>query len=584
MKTRTIIFTLMLLTFIFMGSVCAHENTTTVEEESDSVDVYLTKSDGEIVMEDGKYSDIYVNNSKETNGDGLSFETALNYFNYHAYDNLTNGGTLHLSEGKYSIPTIDYNCTVVGIKDCTIITSGHQMGDDGETNYNKTRIFINLTYDYSNITNKRFNNINLNGDDYIFINCTFCNLTFSTGYQVHFHQSGGKLPDISTITFENCEFLNYSYLPNASIVTAYEYSRYNFNNCFFNNINRESIINSYAGNIDSHGRVGGVYLNNCSFRNCNISGIVKTRLLSYCLISNCSYDFDVSETTDFTSPFYINTTDHPVTETVLTLTVNGNTLTVTLTDINNTPLIDAELEVVTNGRVSYKYTDDNGQFTLTDLEGTYSFEFTYLGDDDYTSAKVVKNLTFTNLIASKISATNVNMVYNTGKYITITLKDDNGNAIKNAKLSVVINGNTYNKTTDSKGIAKLTISLVPNTYTAKITYAGDDTYIESTTNAKVVVKKVTPKLTAAKKTFKVKTKTKKYTITLKDNKGKVLKKAKVTLKVKGKIYKATTNAKGKATFKITKLTKKGTFKAEVKFTGNSKFKAICKQVKLTVKK
>ena len=40
-----------------------------------------------------------------------------------------------------------------------------------------------------------------------------------------------------------------------------------------------------------------------------------------------------------------------------------------------------------------------------------------------------------------------------------------------------------------------------------------------------------------------------------------MKKAKVTLKVKGKTYAAKTNSKGKATFKITKLTKKGTYKA-----------------------
>ena len=96
-----------------------------------------------------------------------------------------------------------------------------------------------------------------------------------------------------------------------------------------------------------------------------------------------------------------------------------------------------------------------------------------------------------------------------------------------------------------------------------------------------IVKKAT-KIVASKKTFKAKTKTKKYTITLKADKAAV-KKVKITLKVKGKTYKATTNAKGRATFTITKMTKKGTFKAVIKFAGNTYYKASSKTVKITVK-
>lgn len=59
---------------------------------------------------------------------------------------------------------------------------------------------------------------------------------------------------------------------------------------------------------------------------------------------------------------------------------------------------------------------------------------------------------------------------------------------------------------------------------------------------------------------------------------------KVTIKVKGKTYKATTNAKGKATFKIKKLTKKGKYSATVKFAGNKYFNKVTKKVKITVKK
>ena len=95
-------------------------------------------------------------------------------------------------------------------------------------------------------------------------------------------------------------------------------------------------------------------------------------------------------------------------------------------------------------------------------------------------------------------------------------------------------------------------------------------------------KKVASKITAKKKTFKAKTKVKKYTITLKAGK-KAVKKVKVTIKIGKKTYTAKTNSKGKATFKIKKLTKKGKYNAVIKFKGNSAYKPTTKKVKITIK-
>ena len=62
-----------------------------------------------------------------------------------------------------------------------------------------------------------------------------------------------------------------------------------------------------------------------------------------------------------------------------------------------------------------------------------------------------------------------------------------------------------------------------------------------------------------------------------------MKKVKLTLKVKGKTYKAKTNAKGKAVFKIKNLKKKGKYRATVKFAGNTYYSKVTKKVKITVK-
>ena len=90
-------------------------------------------------------------------------------------------------------------------------------------------------------------------------------------------------------------------------------------------------------------------------------------------------------------------------------------------------------------------------------------------------------------------------------------------------------------------------------------------------------------MAASAKTFKKSLKTKKYSITLKNNLGKVMKNTKVTLKIKGKTFSAYTNSKGVATFKITKLTKKGKYTSYVKYAGSKYYNALNKKVVITLK-
>ena len=163
---------------------------------------------------------------------------------------------------------------------------------------------------------------------------------------------------------------------------------------------------------------------------------------------------------------------------------------------------------------------------------------------------------------------------------TFTVNIDNGKIVKTAELK--------------DGAASITVAdLAAGDHTISVSYSGDGKYAPITQNTTLTIKepvkpipKVTKKATkivAKKKTFKAKVKVKKYTITLKSGKT-LLKKVKVTLKVKGKTYKATTNKKGKATFKIKNLKKKGTYKAVIKFKGNKNYKATSKKVKIKVKK
>ena len=213
------------------------------------------------------------------------------------------------------------------------------------------------------------------------------------------------------------------------------------------------------------------------------------------------------------------------------------------------------------------------------------FEPFALGSGSVTAS--IENATYmsiitVNKIQTEITGNAITATYNVNKDLVITLKDSDGNPVSGVNVTVDLNGaKTY--TTDSNGQVKVSSKgLAPKAYTAKITFNGNTNYAKSTKDIKVTVKKATPKLTTKKKTFKTIPKTKKYTIVLKDNTGKAIKKAKVTLKVKGKTYKATTNSKGKATFKITKLNKKGTYKATITYKGNKYYKKVSKKAKIKV--
>ena len=206
-----------------------------------------------------------------------------------------------------------------------------------------------------------------------------------------------------------------------------------------------------------------------------------------------------------------------------------------------------------------------------------------VGDDEI-YAKNSTNVTVTvSKVPTEIGAKPITATYNVNKNLVITLKDSNGKALGGVKVTVDLNGaKTY--TTDSNGQIKVaTKSLAPKTYTAKIAFNGDDKYINSTKDVKVTVKKATPKLTAKKKTYKTTTKIKKYIVVLKDNVGKAIKKVKVTLKVKGKTYKVKTNAKGKVTFKIKNLKKKGKYNAVVTYKGNKYYNKVTKKTKIIIK-
>ncbi len=255
-----------------------------------------------------------------------------------------------------------------------------------------------------------------------------------------------------------------------------------------------------------------------------------------------------------------------------------------------------------DGVTPQRLNEGKATFIIESLKANqYPITITYSGNYDYETAEYETTITVKKPKAIVPGGENaLNMTTPEGSdtpSYSINLPNAEGN------LTVTVDGKNYTSPLVN-GSATVTVpTLTPGKHNITVTYSGDDNYLgiskntiinvaEKTTPQKPVtpetpansakLSKASTKITAKNKKFKAKTKVKKYTITLKAGK-KPVKKVKVTLKIKGKTYTAKTNAKGKAVFKIKKLTKKGKYKAIIKFKGNKNYKATTKKVKITIK-
>ena len=559
-----------------------------VEDEPVVVDSASAQDEIEnILKDDSAPSVLYVNVSKEDTQDpetyeqtvsGADWENAYGGSNalFDAVYNIGNNGFIYLASGEYK------NFACRGNKNYTIIGQSNAIISAKYIRDNVNggiHTYINLIFnptDEFKFVNQRYD------AERVFINCTFKvpNMYLACGNDVE--ESTGLMK------FENCTFEDYN-----NFIDVGKHINATFNNCTFKNIEADSLI-KITSNLAQFVTVTG-----CTFENCAMNGVVNlpmdTDVTDYVAIEDCTYDFDA--TTDVipsedNENHYVNATKLKVVAVDSFVDITSpekGVVVITLTDGAN-PIAGATFKYSVNGEEKTDVTGDDGKFTISGLTGEVTIAVDYEGNESYNPVQGSQVFNFTEepvvpaKVATKITAPKVTATYNVAKKLVITLKDANGKVLANQKVTVKVGTISKTLKTDKNGQVSLNVAtLVPKTYTATFSFAGDGSYLKSSSSVKVVVKKAAPKLTAKAKTFKVKAKVKKYTATLKDNKGKAIKKAKLTLKIGKKTYTTKTNAKGVATFKV-KLTKKGKNTATVKFAGNKYFKALSKKVKITVKK
>lgn len=140
---------------------------------------------------------------------------------------------------------------------------------------------------------------------------------------------------------------------------------------------------------------------------------------------------------------------------------------VTLVDTIGNPLKNTKVSFNINGRVYDKQTNSDGKASLTiNLnEGQYFI----------TSTNSKDGCEWTNEInvLPTINSTDLVKYYKNDTQFYATFLDSNGNPLKNTQVSFNINGVFYTRTTDSNGIAKLTINLLPDEYIITCTNPND---------------------------------------------------------------------------------------------------------------
>lgn len=223
---------------------------------------------------------------------------------------------------------------------------------------------------------------------------------------------------------------------------------------------------------------------------------------------------------------------------------------VTLMDSNATVPLEGKSIDLTINNVKYSAkTNANGiaSINLKLNPGSYLATASFAGDDTYGPSNVSGSLN----ILTTIKAADISKYYKGSKSYQATFLDSQGNALKNKKVTISVNGKKYTKTTNANGVASVPINLKPGNY--KVTATNPSTGYQLTTNFKIL------STVTASNLKKVKGDSKKFVAKFYKSNGKALAKQKVKVKIKGKTYKYKTNSKGQVSLSFNNF-KKGTYK------------------------
>jgi len=215
---------------------------------------------------------------------------------------------------------------------------------------------------------------------------------------------------------------------------------------------------------------------------------------------------------------------------------NGSQFHVKILDGTGKPIANIEVTMNINGVMYKRITNSEGIATLAINLNPRNYTITVIDPNN--------NLQMSYLIQvlSTIQGSNLEKIYKNGSQYHVKILDDNGNPLVNRSVRMNINGVFYTRTTNSEGVATLSINLFPSTYTITV-YHPDNNQTYSNTI------KVLPSLTAYDLTLNHKDGSK-FQAKLVDGVGKPVVNTNITFNINGVFYTRLTDDLGIARLTI----------------------------------
>ena len=145
---------------------------------------------------------------------------------------------------------------------------------------------------------------------------------------------------------------------------------------------------------------------------------------------------------------------------------NASQFYITLVDSEGNPIAGQNITMNINGVFYTRLTNENGTAKLN--INLPQGEYILTAIDPLTGLQMSYNIT----VLPTLNAADLEMTYKDSSTFNVTVLDSQGNPLADAVVTFNINGEYYNRTSDSSGIARLNINLIAGEYIITSEYDG----------------------------------------------------------------------------------------------------------------